>query len=69
MSPELHRRLYELITNPPPDSKIAEAKEFGIDLTLTLRSLTLTPQERVASMESALKLVEELQQAGAKFRK
>lgn len=68
MTPELHRRLYDLISNPPSGSKIAAAKEFGIDLTLNLRSLASTPDERVASMENALEFVEELQRAGAKLR-
>jgi hypothetical protein len=65
---ELHRRLYELVINPRPGSKVAAAKEFGIDLTLNLRSLTLTPDERVREMESALQFVEELQRAGACLR-
>jgi hypothetical protein len=38
MTPEEHKRLYELIQNPPPGSKIEAAKKFGIDLTLTLQS-------------------------------
>jgi hypothetical protein len=69
MTEETHRRLYELVNNPPPGSKVAAAKEFGIDLTLNLRSLASTPDERAASMESALELMEEFQRAGAKLRK
>jgi hypothetical protein len=68
MSPELHRRLYELIKNPPPGSKIAAAKEFGIDLTLNLRSLTLTPAQRSEEMERALEFMKALEQAGAQLR-
>jgi hypothetical protein len=68
MSPELHRRLYELISNPPAGSKIAAAKEFGIDLTLNLRRLGLTPAERSQEMERALEFVKALQQAAAKTR-
>jgi hypothetical protein len=64
MSPELHRQLYDLITNPPAGSEIATAKEFGIDLTLNLRSLAMTPTERSRAMEDALHLVEELEKAG-----
>jgi hypothetical protein len=69
MSPKVHRRLYALITNPPRGSKIAAAKEFGIDLTLNLRSLMSTPEERATNMEKALDLMQALQQAGAKRRK
>lgn len=68
MSPELHRRLYKLITNPPSGSKIAAAKEFGIDLTLNLRRLRLTPAERSREMERALEFMKALQQAAAQIR-
>lgn len=68
MSPELHRRLYKLITNPPKGSKIAKAKEFGIDLTLNLRSLTLTPAQRAEEMEHALDFAQALRRAGARLR-
>jgi len=60
MTREEHEQLFELIKNPPPGSKIAAAKEFGIDLSLTLRSLTLTPEERVEEMESAVRFAENL---------
>jgi hypothetical protein len=68
MTPEEHKRLYELIQNPPRGSKIEAAKIFGIDLTLTLRNLTLTPTERIEQMEAAVKFAEEMRQAGAKLR-
>lgn len=60
MTREEHERLYELINNPPPGSKIAAAREFGIDLTLLLRSLTLTPEQRALAMEDALRFAENL---------
>jgi hypothetical protein len=56
-------RLRELISNPPSGSKIKAAIEFGVDLSLNIRSLQLTPAERVVEMERALRLVEALQQA------
>jgi hypothetical protein len=39
MTPQTYARLAELIANPPPGSKLAAAKEYGIDLTLLLSSL------------------------------
>jgi len=63
MTREEHERLFDLMTNPPPGSKIAAAQEFGVDLTLTLRSLAMTPTERSRAMEDALHLVEELERA------
>jgi hypothetical protein len=47
MTREEHERLYELVQNPPPGSKMEAAKAYGVDLTLNLRSLTRTPAERV----------------------
>jgi len=37
--------------NPPPGSAAARAVEFGIDLTLTLENLRLTPEERIEQLE------------------
>ena len=68
MTLELQHRLYELVTNPPVGSKIADAKKFGIDLTLNLRRLTLTPAERVQEMEGALAFMEDLQQAATQLK-
>jgi hypothetical protein len=55
MTREEHERLYAMVQNPPPGSKMEAAKEYGVDLTLNLRSLTRTPAERVREMEEALK--------------
>ena len=45
----------DLLLNPLPNSKIAQAKEFGIDLTLLLRNLRLTPQQRVDELQQAMR--------------
>ena len=37
--------------NPPPGSAAARAVEFGIDLTLTLENLRLTPEERIRKLD------------------
>ena len=63
MTREEQQRLYDLVANPPPGSKIEAAKEFGIDLMLNLRRLRLTPTERLREMEGAVRLKEEIQQA------
>jgi hypothetical protein len=55
--------LIRLITSPPPGSKIAAAKEFGIDLTLLVRMLELTPTERLQNLASAQALFQELRAA------
>lgn len=37
--------------NPPPGSAAERAVEFGIDLTLTLENLRLTPEERIRKLD------------------
>ena len=37
--------------NPPPGSAAARAVEFGIDLTLTLENLRLTPEGRIRKLD------------------
>jgi len=56
-------RLFELVANPPPGSKIEAAKKYGVDLTLNIERLALTPAERLLEMESAMRFAEELQRA------
>jgi len=54
--------LIELINSPPPCSKIAEAKACGLDLTLLVTRLELTPTERLEELQSAQEFVEQLRQ-------
>lgn len=44
----------EKLLNPRPGSKIAAAKEFGIDLTLLIRQLRMTPQERIDELQQEM---------------
>jgi hypothetical protein len=43
MTREKYERLYELVQNPPPGSKMEAAKEYGVDLMLNLRLLLANP--------------------------
>ena len=56
----------EKLLNPRPGSKIAEARDFGIDLTLTASQLRLTPQQRIDNLQSGMKFLAELDVARAK---
>ncbi len=58
----------ELIANPPPGSKLAAAKDYGIDLTLLLENLDLTPTERLEKLAAAQRFHEELRRAGQRQR-
>ena len=59
----------EKLLNPKPGSKIAAAQEFGIDLTLLVKNLRLTPDQRVKNLQSAMVSLEELIRASKQSRK
>ncbi len=44
----------EKLLNPAPGSKIAAARDFGIDLTLLVENLRLTPAERVKKNDALI---------------
>ena len=50
----MHIEHEEYFLNPPPGSAAARAVEFGIDLTLTLENLRLTPEERIRKLDDHL---------------
>lgn len=56
-------RLVRFIMYPPPGSKVAAAKDFGIDLTLLVENLELTPTERLRELDAAQPFLEELRRA------
>jgi len=62
-------RLTGLIAEPPPGSRLAAAKEYGIDLTLLVESLQLTPTERLRQLAKAQPLMEELRRARKALRR
>ena len=51
------------LLNPRPGSKIAAARDFGIDLTLTASQLRLTPQQRIDNLQAGMKFLAELDRA------
>ena len=63
MTKEEREKSIRLISSPPPGSKIAAAKEFGVDLTLLVRMLELTPTERLQKLAAAQAFFEELRAA------
>lgn len=58
----------EKLLNPKPGSKIAAAQEFGIDLTLLVENLRLTPDQRVRNLQQSMFSLEELKRQ-AKIKK
>ncbi|MGA3211227.1 MAG: hypothetical protein ABSD20_07950 [Terriglobales bacterium] len=45
--------LLKLIQNPPSGSKLEAARNWGVDLTLYIRTLEMTPEERAENMIAA----------------
>ena len=48
---KLDKATEDYFLNPPPGSAAERAVEFGIDLTLTLQNLRLTPEERIRQLD------------------
>jgi hypothetical protein len=63
LTPEEFARAEALLRNPPPGSRIAAAREFGIDLTLLIEQLRLTPDERLRQLEDAARTIEKMRQS------
>ena len=63
MTPQQQKLAYELITNPPAGSKLAEAKEYGVDLTLLLENLKLTPTEPARKLVAGAQTLRDLRSA------
>jgi len=65
----MKEKAIEKLLNPMPGSKIAAAKEFGIDLTLLARKLKLTPEQRLEELQQAMYSFDELRREAEKSRK
>jgi hypothetical protein len=63
MTVDQERLALDLIQNPPPGSALAQAKEFGVDLTLLLSALRRTPTERARSLSDGARIFEIAKQA------
>ncbi len=57
-----------MIAHPPRGSKLAEAKKYGVDLTLLVENLSLTPTERAKKLSRGAKALQELRRAGERYR-
>jgi hypothetical protein len=51
-------RAEEKLLNPPPGGRIEAARAFGIDLTLLIERLRMTPEERVCYLQRVAALME-----------
>jgi hypothetical protein len=62
----LSERVRKFLADPPPGSKTYEAREFGVDLTLTARRLELTVDERLKDIGARMDLVKAVRRAQRK---
>ncbi len=53
----------EKLLNPRPGSKIAEARDYGIDLTQIVENLRLTPAERIKRNDQAVNSIIKFEEA------
>ena len=63
LTPEQLARAEERLRHPRPGSKIEAAQRYGIDLTLLIENLRLSPAERVERMLEICQVAEELRGA------
>lgn len=57
------------LLDPRPGSKIAEARDFGIDLTLVVENMRLTPEQRIRKNQEAAIGIERLREAVARAKR
>jgi hypothetical protein len=58
MTRDQEKAVLDLVTNPPPGSELAKAKEFGVDLTLFILTLRRSPTERARSLSEGARIFE-----------
>jgi hypothetical protein len=68
LTPEEFARAAERLRNPAPGSRMEAAKKYGVDLTLLISQLRLTPAERVARMLKASQVAERVRGAARRRR-
>ncbi|MGP0074936.1 MAG: hypothetical protein ACLPWF_23750 [Bryobacteraceae bacterium] len=53
LTPEQSARAEDCLLHPAPGSRIEAARNYGVDLTLLVEQLRLTPAERARKLELA----------------
>jgi hypothetical protein len=66
LTPEQLARAEERLRNPASGSRIEAARDYGIDLTLLISQLRLTPAERARKLEDAATALEQIRGAARK---
>jgi hypothetical protein len=66
LTPEQLARAEERLLHPAPGSRIEAAKIYGVDLTLLVEQLRLTPDERARKLEMASTVLEKVRGSARK---
>jgi hypothetical protein len=66
LTPEELARAEDRLRNPAPGSRIEAAKKYGIDLTLLISQLRLSPAERARQMHEVCQVAERVRGAARK---
>ena len=61
-------RAEDRLRHPCPGSRIEAAQQFGVDLTLLIEKLRLSPEERVRQMHDAAIAAEQVRGAARRNR-
>jgi hypothetical protein len=68
-SPEQLARAEDRLRHPRTGSRIEAARQFGVDLSLFMEKLRLSPEERVRVMHEATALADQVRGAARRARK
>jgi hypothetical protein len=68
LTPEQLARAEQRLRHPAPGSRIEAAQKFGIDLTLMIEQLRLSPTDRVRTMLEAAEAAEQVRGAARRKR-
>jgi hypothetical protein len=69
LTPKQLARAEDRLRNPRPGSRIEAAKRYGVDLTLLIENLRLSPAERVRAMLEVSEVVEQVRGAARHVRR
>ncbi|MBZ5727652.1 MAG: hypothetical protein LAP87_21970 [Acidobacteriia bacterium] len=63
LTPEQLARAEERLRHPRPGSRIEAARRFGVDLSLLIETLRLTPAERARRMQECIEAADQVRGA------
>ena len=61
-------RVIERLRNPIPGGKVEAARDFGVDVTLLIEQIKLSPAERARRMHALAQTVESVRGAAGKSK-